>query len=94
VVFLSGDRHLGALYREALGTPYPFHEITSSGITHPWREAAEAGPNRLGELFTEHHYASLDIDWEAQSLRLALKDIRGTAQRSQLIRFNELKAQP
>jgi alkaline phosphatase D len=92
VVFLSGDRHVGALYREATGTPYPFYELTSSGITHPWRDAAEAGPNRLGELFTQLHYGVVDIDWRAQSLRLALKDIRGRVQRSQLIRFSELKA--
>jgi alkaline phosphatase D len=92
VVFLSGDRHVGALYRETAGTPYPFYELTSSGITHPWRDAAEAGPNRVGELFTQQHFGTVDIDWGAQSLRLALKDIRGAVQRSQLIRFSELKA--
>jgi len=92
VVFLSGDRHVGALYREATGTPYPFYELTSSGITHPWRDAAEAGPNRLGALFTQQHYGVVDIDWGAATIRLALKDIRGAVQRSQLIRFSELKA--
>jgi alkaline phosphatase D len=91
VVILSGDRHVGALYREANGTPYPLYELTSSGITHPWREAAEAGPNRLGPLFTDQHYGTVDIDWQGQSLRLALKNIQGAVQRSQLIRFNELK---
>ena len=65
MVFLSGDRHVGALYRQAAGTPYPFYELTSSGITHTWREAAEAGPNRLGELFTQLHYGIVDIDWGA-----------------------------
>jgi alkaline phosphatase D len=42
VVFLSGDRHVGALYRETSATPYPLYEITSSGITHPWKDAREA----------------------------------------------------
>jgi alkaline phosphatase D len=92
VVFLSGDRHIGALYREAGGTPYPFFELTSSGVTHPWRDAAEAGPNRLGELFTELHYGTVEIDWETGALRLAVKDITGAARRSQLIQFSELKA--
>ena len=91
VVFLSGDRHVGALYRETRGTPYPFHEMTSSGITHTWREAAEAGPNRLGELFTELHYGVVDLDWDAQDLTLSIKDLRGAVQRSQLIRFTELQ---
>ncbi len=92
VVFLSGDRHLGAIYRETQGVPYPLHELTSSGITHPWREAAEAGPNRLGELFTELHYGAVEIDWERQSLQLALKDLRGAPRRSHTIPFNALQA--
>jgi len=92
VVFLSGDRHIGALYRETSGTPYPFHEMTSSGITHPWRTAAEAGPNRLGDLFTGLHYGMVEIDWEAQALALAIKDIHGAAQRTQRIAFRELEA--
>jgi alkaline phosphatase D len=92
VLFLSGDRHIGALYRETTGTPYAFHELTSSGITHPWRAAAEAGPNRLGDLFTDLHYGMIEIDWEARALRLAVKDIRGAAQRSQLLPFRELEA--
>ena len=91
VLFLSDDRHVGALYREASGTPYPFFDMTSSGITHTWRDAIEAGPNRLGELFTDLHYGVVDLDWDAQTLRLALKDMQGAVRRSQLIRFNELQ---
>ena len=93
VVFLSGDRHIGALYRESSGTPYPFYEMTSSGITHPWREADEAGPNRLGALFTEYHYGTVDIDWAAAGLSLAIRDIDGQARRTAHIPFNQLKAQ-
>ena len=92
VVFLSGDRHIGALYREARGpAPYPLYELTSSGLTHPWREAAEAGPNRLGELFTDLHFGVVEIDWAARGLQLQLKDIRGTVRRSQFIAFDELR---
>ena len=93
VVFLSGDRHVGALYREARGTAYPLYEMTSSGITHPWRDAAEAGPNRLGELFTGMHYGTVDIDWEAGGLSLSIRDIAGKAQREARISFNQLKVQ-
>ncbi len=91
VVLLSGDRHIGALYREARGVPYPLFEMTASGVTHTWREAAEAGPNRLGELFTQLHFGVLDIDWDARSLQLALKDAAGAVQRSHRIAFPELK---
>lgn len=94
ILFLSGDRHTGSLYRETAGTPYPFYEITSSGITHAWAQAAEAGPNRLGDLVTELHYATVGIDWEAHSVRLSLKGVDGATRRSQLIRFNELRSSP
>jgi alkaline phosphatase D len=94
VVFLSGDRHVGALYREANGTPYPFYEMTSSGITHPWREAAEPGPNRLGELYTSIHYGLVEIDWARRTVALQLKDHSGELQRSRVIPLAELKATP
>ena len=93
VVFLSGDRHIGALYREPAGTPYPLYEMTSSGITHPWRTASEAGPNRLGELYTELHYGTVDIEWQASVLSLSIRDIDGRTQRSVRIPFNQLKVQ-
>ena len=93
VVLLSGDRHIGALYREAAGTPYPLYEMTSSGMTHPWSTAAEAGPNRLGELFTEYHYGTVDIDWPAGGLSLLIRDIEGKPRREARISLNQLKVQ-
>ena len=91
VVFLSGDRHIGALYTETRATPYPLHEMTSSGITHTWRTAAEAGPNRNGDLFTGLHYGTVDIDWSAAVLSLSIRDAGGRAQRTAVVPFNELK---
>jgi alkaline phosphatase D len=95
VIFLSGDRHIGALYREGsatpLSTPYALYEMTSSGITHPWKTASEAGPNRIGDLFTELHFGSVDIDWQARSVRLSLKDLLGAERRSQRVELAELQ---
>lgn len=90
VVFLSGDRHIGALYREARGLPYPLHEITSSGITHPWRDAAEAGPNRIGPLVTQPHFGTLDIDWPARRLNLHLRGQDGANLHRHSIAFQEM----
>jgi alkaline phosphatase D len=92
VVFVSGDRHIGGLYVEPAAGPYSLYELTSSGVTHPWRDAVEAGPNRLGELFTDFHFGTVEIDWQAQSVQLSVKDIQGIARRVQRIPFNELKA--
>ena len=91
VLFLSGDRHIGALYRDSAGTPYSLHELTSSGITHPWQAASEAGPNRLGELFGELHFGTVDIDWAASTVALSVRDIDGKPRRTVQIPFSELK---
>ncbi|AMO24856.1 hypothetical protein GCM10027034_07720 [Ramlibacter solisilvae] len=92
VVLLSGDRHIGAIYREAQGAPYPMYELTSSGVTHTWLDNKEAGPNRVGDPFTELHYGLVEIDWPGRRVSLQLKDIRGEARRTQSIAFDELKA--
>lgn len=91
VVFLSGDRHVGAIYRETRAAPYPLYELTSSGVTHPWREAAEAGPNRLGALFTDVHHGEVNIDWARARLTLSIHDLQGVPQRSQEIDLRELQ---
>ncbi len=91
VLFLSGDRHIGALYRKSAGTPYPLYELTSSGITHPWQAANEAGLNRLGELFGELHYGTVDIDWAASAVALSVRAIDGKPRRTVQIPFSELR---
>lgn len=92
VVFLAGDRHVGALYKETANTPYAFHEMTSSGMTHPWKDAQEAGPNRVGELFTDFHYGMVELDWAARAVKLQLRDAKGFVQREQVVALSDLAA--
>jgi len=70
VVLVSGDRHIGGVYRRTQGAPYPVTELTSSGLTHAWAGANEPGPNRLGDLVRANHYALIDIDWARRRLTL------------------------
>jgi alkaline phosphatase D len=90
IVVLSGDRHLGALYRETAGLPYPLHEITSSGINRTFPTSKEAGPNRLGAVYGHENFGTLDIDWRARRLTLALRDLSGAVQRRHAIAFAEM----
>jgi alkaline phosphatase D len=91
VLILSGDRHIGGIYREANATlPYPVYELTSSGVTHPWATAAEAGPNRLGPLVTVQHYGLVDIDVAARTVTLALRDVHNRSLHQHVIAFDEL----
>jgi alkaline phosphatase D len=91
VLILSGDRHIGGIYREALASvPYPVYELTSSGVTHPWTTAAEAGPNPLGPLVTVQHYGLVDIDFAARTVTLALRDVHNRSVQQHVIAFDEL----
>lgn len=91
VVFVSGDRHIGGLYRQSVGTPYPLYEITSSGITHTARNNREPGPNRLGAAVTDLHFGLVDIDWPARRVQLGLRGVDGQALHQHAIALDELK---
>jgi alkaline phosphatase D len=91
VVLLSGDRHIGAFYRQVDGVAYPLTEITASGFTHTFRAVKEAGPNRIGDPYVELHFGAVDIDWAARGLLLQLMDVAGRVQRSVAVPFDELK---
>lgn len=91
VVLLSGDRHLGAIYRQPRVNGYPFYELTSSGITHAFAQAREAGPNRLTDLVTVQNFGSVEVDWAQAWLVLRLHDYTGKTVRRQLVQLAELR---
>ena len=91
VVFLSGDRHIGAIYKSSARTRYPLYELTSSGMTHAWASAKEAGPNRLGDLITQNHFALIDFDWQQKQLLLGFQNTQGEWLKRQRIALSELQ---
>ncbi len=91
VVLLSGDRHVGAIYREAPTDMPPLYEMTSSGINKAFSAAKEPGPNRLGALYAAPNFGVIDIDWWARRVALSLRDEAGTRQRTVDIGFDELQ---
>lgn len=90
VVFLSEDRHIGALYREAPADLYPLYEATSSGLNMVYWAAKEPGPNRLGALYANANFGVVDVDWWERKLTLSLRDEGGSIRRSTVIGFDEL----
>jgi alkaline phosphatase D len=90
VVFLSGDRHAGALYRRTDGVAYPLHEITSSGINMLRPDQPEPGPHRLGELYGGENFGTIDIDWQAGEVTLALRSMSGEPVRELTFPLSEL----
>ena len=90
VVLLSGDRHVGALYRETPPGLYPLYEATSSGLNMVYWAAKEPGPNRLGALYAAANFGVVDIDWWERKLVLALRDEGGNTRRSVTLDFDAL----
>ena len=73
--FLSGDRHIGEIseYNHP-GIDYPLYDITSSGLTHTWREAREEeNPYRLGELTIALNFGVIEIDWDTQPVGVTFR---------------------
>jgi alkaline phosphatase D len=91
VVFLSGDRHIGGLYRETSGAPYPLHDITSSGLTQFFSNVREAGPNRIGAPFGAVNFGTVDIDWWEETVTFSLRNMIGEKVRVLPLKFGELQ---
>lgn len=81
VIFLSGDRHLGALYKREQPGAYPLHEITSSGLTQYFSHASETEPLRIGALYGAVNFGTFDIDWWAGSVTVSLRSLNGESVR-------------
>ncbi|MFT4768374.1 MAG: alkaline phosphatase D [Glaciecola sp.] len=82
-IFLSGDRHVAGFYERDIGLMTPLLGFTSSSLNNPipfpnrYGTLAERGPHRLGDLYGEANFGSLDIDWKAGVVELSLHDASG-----------------
>jgi alkaline phosphatase D len=90
VLVLSGDRHLGAIYRETQGLPYPLIEITASGITQAFPGAVETSPQRVGALYGAVNFGTIEIDWWAERLTVHLRGENGEPVRTLAVSFQEI----
>lgn len=91
VVFLSGDRHIGALYRRTDGVPYPLHEITSSSLNRPVGTSSETGPHQVGAVYAKENFGVIEIDWQAGGVTLALRDNTGARVRAMELALADLQ---
>ncbi|WP_339758034.1 alkaline phosphatase D family protein [Algoriphagus aquimarinus] len=78
VVLLSGDRHIAEISKmEVSGINHPVYEVTSSGLTHTWREYKEE-PNqfRTGDLIAKLNFGMLYLDWQEDGVEVKM-EVRG-----------------
>ncbi|MEM6852582.1 MAG: alkaline phosphatase D family protein, partial [Pseudomonadota bacterium] len=96
VVILSGDRHLGAIYRDETAPAYPLYEVTSSSLNAPswsWAQGErEPGPKRIADTYGDVNFGLIQFDWEADALGLELRGGDGALQRGVMVRLSDLRA--
>jgi alkaline phosphatase D len=90
-VFLTGDRHSGALYSAQIpGVARPVYEFTSTSLNFSFGKgdtgAREPDPSRLGGLWSDENFGQIDIDWNAKTVKLALKNVAGNVIEERVIK--------
>ena len=86
MIFISGDRHAGGIYKDRTKSGNSVYEITSSSLNLPggaWiskykgkKRPPEAGPNRVNSLYLWENYGLIEFKNNKEIL-LSLKDIDG-----------------
>ncbi len=82
---LSGDRHVGGIYRLAEEGEHPFYEITASSINLSFNPSKavtrEWGKRQIGQLYGPENYGMIEIDWDAGILGMNIRDMDGVSVR-------------
>lgn len=88
VVFVSGDRHTGFLYKDDAALPYPAHEITASSLNVAFAETtAEVDRAQVGEGYPPENFGAIGIDWTAGTVSLEIKANTGETVRQMTAAF-------
>ncbi|NRA30337.1 MAG: alkaline phosphatase family protein [Parvularculaceae bacterium] len=90
LVAVSGDRHLGGLYSDQTALPFPLYELTTSSLNAPQsigrarrgQTSHEAGPKRMGLPVYDENFGTIEIDWQARTLKLAVRGMDGEYERT------------
>jgi alkaline phosphatase D len=94
VVFLSGDRHSAAIYRQPTDiVPYPLYDITSSSLNLAFLDSKFtdlAHPTRLTDNYRPVNFGLLSVDWAGKTLVAEIKDVDGKTVQTQTVPFAEI----
>lgn len=91
IVFLSGDRHFGGIYRRDTELPYAVHEVTSSGLNLAYAGVREIDVARIGAPYDAPNFGTIDVDWSARRVTLGIRDVHGTIVRQTAIDLDDLR---
>lgn len=88
---ISGDVHFAELSKTQIGN-YPFYDFTSSGLQNTneaWANAKNS--RRVGDSFWERNAGLIEIDWEGQSINLAIINAAGDKIFQHILKLSELE---
>ncbi len=92
VVLVSGDTHWGAISRTDEG-PYPLWELTASALNQSWPQAVNMpNPRRLDGPYPDENFGTIEVDWDAATVRLGLIDLEGREVFARTIALEQLRA--
>jgi alkaline phosphatase D len=81
VILLSGHRRGAAIYRNDKALSYPLYEVTSSSLNRPLPDTpappVEPDPARLQPLYHGANFGMINIDWQAKTVGLEIRDETG-----------------
>ncbi len=84
LVMLSGDRHAGGIYSDALPETKGERvwELTSSSLNYSFSSterntAREPDPKRLTDFISEENFGLVEIDWNARTFTTSLRGSEG-----------------
>ncbi len=91
VVFLSGDRHAGAIYTQTIAKTQIVPEVTSSSLNRSYGPSRDLEtPELLTALHNIENFGLIDIDWQARRVTLSLRGRDGRELESITIKFADL----
>ncbi len=77
-IVVSGDRHLAEISCDKVNGPYPIYDATSSSLNSPFgANIEEPNPHRLGKIYPGANFGTINIDWPANRLTLAIHNLQG-----------------
>lgn len=93
LVVVSGDMHYGELSRLDVPGLYPLWDLTTSGLTEVW---AVPTPNhrRVLGVVAEPNFGSIEIDWAAGTLALAVRGGEGAPRLVHRVTLDSLRLPP
>ena len=70
LIVISGDRHLGGIYRLSTKEGIEVVEITSSSMNKPGRITNEPGPLRLGGMYARENFGHIRINFQRRKANI------------------------